>query len=68
MTEVKIIKATLAKEGKKAYLSRKSQNGAYVMRGNAIVRVTQDGSINVVKRVPQTRVRLKDQDKLIIIK
>lgn len=68
MTEVKIIKATLAKEGKKAYLSRKSQNGAYVMRGNAIVRVTQDGSINVVKRVPQTRVRLKDQDKLIIVK
>lgn len=68
MTEVKIIKATLAKEGEKAYLSRKSQNGAYVMRGNAIVRVTQDGSINVVKRVPQTRVRLKDQDKLIIIK
>lgn len=68
MTEVKLIKASLAKEGKKAYLSRKSHCGAYVMRGNAIVRVTQNGSIEVVKRVPQVRVKVKDQDRIIIIK
>lgn len=68
MTELKLIKASLAKDGKKAYLSRKSQSGAYILRGNSIVRVTQNGSIEVIKRIPQVRVRVKDQDRVIIIK
>lgn len=68
MTEVKKIKASLAKDGQKAYVSRKNQTGAYIMRGNAIVRVTQNGSIEVVKRVPKSRVKVKDQDRVIVVK
>lgn len=68
MTEIKKIKASLAKDGQKAYVSRKSQTGAYVMRGNAIVRVTQNGSIEVVKRVPKSRVKVKEQDRVIVVK
>ena len=68
MTEVKKIKASLAKDGRKAYVSRKNETGAYIMRGNAIVRVTQNGSIEVVKRVPKSRVKVKDQDRVIVVK
>lgn len=68
MTEVKKIKASIAKDGQKAYVSRKNQNGAYIMRGNAIVRVTQNGSIEVVKRVSKSRVKVKAQDRVIVVK
>jgi len=68
MTEVKKIKNSLAKDGNKAFVSRKNQSGAYVMRGNSIVRVTPDGSIEVVKKISRSRVKVKDQDRVIVIK
>lgn len=68
MSETKKIKQILAKDGSKAYKDVKSQSGAYVMRGNSIVRVTSDGSISVVKRTKQSKVRIKESDRVVVIK
>lgn len=68
MTEVKRIKQELARNGDKAYEKAKSTTGAYVMRGNSIVKVTADGSIQVIKRVGQVKVRIKDSDRVVVIK
>ena len=68
MTEVERIKERLAKEGNRAYESAKNNSGAYVMRGNSIVRVSSDGSIVVVKRISQTKVKVKESDKVVVMK
>ena len=68
MTEVERIKERLAKEGNRAYENAKNNSGAYVMRGNSIVRVSSDGSIVVVKRTSQTKVKVKESDKVVVMK
>lgn len=67
MTEIKKIKRSIAQSGHKAYESVKNSSGAYVMRGNAIVHVKSNGSIEVIKRTAQVRVKVKDSDRVIII-
>ncbi len=68
MTEINRIKQSLARKGKKAYESCKNNTGAYVMRGNSIVRVTSDGSISVVKRTQPVSVKINDSDRAVVIK
>ena len=69
MTEINKIKQGLAKSGKNAYVRSKSSSGAYVMRGNSIVRVTAGEPTVVVKHnVGQVRVKLKESDKVIVLK
>jgi len=68
MTEINKIKQGLAKSGKNAYVQSKSSSGAYVMRGNSIVRVTAGEPTVVVKNVGQVRVKLKESDKVIVLK
>lgn len=68
MTEVNKIKSSIAKEGNKAFESGKNNTGAYVMRGNAIVRVTSNGSIEVVQRTAQAKVRIKEADRVVVLK
>ena len=67
MTEVERIKERLAREGNRAYENAKNNSGAYVMRGNSIVRVNSDGSIVVVKRTSQTKVKVKESDRVVVI-
>ena len=67
MTEVRRIKEKLAKEGNRAYENAKNNSGAYVMRGNSIVRVNSDGSFVVVKRTNQTKVKVKKSDRVVVI-
>lgn len=68
MTEIKKIKQILAKDGSRAYKDVKSQSGAYVMRGNSIVHVTSDGNISIVKKTKQSRVKIKESDRVVVIK
>lgn len=67
MTEIKLIKKSLAKDGHKAFEEVKSRSGAYVMRGNSIVRVTSDGSIEVVKKTKPVKVKIKDSDRVVVL-
>lgn len=68
MTEIKKIKQILAKDGSRAYKDVKNQSGAYVMRGNSIVHVTSDGNISIVKKTKQSRVKIKESDRVVVIK
>ena len=68
MTEAKKIQHSLEKNGRRAFEQSKNSTGAYVMRGNSIVRVTSNGSIEVVKKTSQVKVRIKDSDRVIVIK
>ena len=68
MTEVKKIKQELARNGDIAYEKAKNSTGAYVMRGNSIVKVTADGSIHVEKKLGQVKVRIKDSDRVVVMK
>ena len=67
MTEVRRIKERLAKEGNRAYENAKNNSGAYVMRGNSIVRVNSDGSVVVVKRTNQAKVKVKESNRVVVI-
>lgn len=68
MTEVKRIKQSLARDGSKAFVEGKNHSGAYIMRGNSIVRVTANGNIEVVKKTSQVRVKVKDSHKVVFLK
>lgn len=68
MTEVNKIKKSLEKDGNKAFEKGKKSSGAYIMRGNSIVRITSNGGIEVVKRIGQVRVKIKDSDRVVVIK
>ena len=68
MTEVNIIKKCLTKEGSKAFEKGKKNSGAYVMRGNSIVKVTSNGSIEVVERTSQAKVKVKEADRVVVLK
>ena len=67
MTEVKKIKNSLAKEGNRAFENGKNNSGAYVMRGNSIVKVTSNGSIEVVERTSQAKVKVKEADRVVVL-
>lgn len=68
MTEFNIIKQELAKNGNRAFNKAKNTSGAYIMRGNSIVHVTSDGSIKVIKKTGQVRVRVNDSDRVVVIR
>ena len=57
MTEVKIIQTELARKGRTAYNRAKSDNNAYVVRGNAIYRIYSDGSKELVQPIPSIKAR-----------
>ena len=57
MTEVKKIQAELARKGRIAYNRAKSDNNAYVVRGNAIYRIYSDGSKELVQTIPSIKAK-----------
>lgn len=57
MTEVKIIQTALARKGRTAYNRAKSDNNAYVVRGNAIYRIYSDGSKELVQTIPSIKAK-----------
>lgn len=38
------------------------------MRGNSIVKVTSNGSIEVVQRASQAKVKVKEADRVVVLK
>ena len=68
MTEVMKIKQVLAKDGSKAYENGKSNSCAYIMRGNSIVRVLADGSKELVNKISSSKVKVRESDRVVVIK
>jgi hypothetical protein len=57
MTEVKKIQTELARNGRVAYNRAKSNNNAYIVRGNAIYRIYSDGRKELVQTIPSIKVK-----------
>lgn len=68
MTEARKIKQAIARDNRSAYRSAKAAGRAYTLRGNSIVHTKADGSIIVVRNIEQVRVRLKENEKVIVLK
>ena len=67
MPEAKVIVKCITRDKKSAYHRAKSAKGAYMVRGKSIVRVAQDGSVQVIKQLNQAKVRISEKEKVIII-
>ena len=63
----KIVKC-ISRNGKTAYRRAINSGGAYTVRGNSIVRTRADGSTDVVRNIPQVRVRVEESKKVIVLK
>lgn len=61
MSELKRIRLGLARKGRDAYKEAKSQDNAFIVIGNKILRVSADGSKEVVSLLPVTRVKAKQK-------
>ena len=59
MTEIKKIQRGLAQDGRQAYQEAKSNNNAFILIGNSIYRIGADGSREMVKTLPSTKVKAK---------
>ncbi len=68
MPEIRLISDSIAKDNKSAYHRAKDSSGAYIVRGNSIVKRSSDGSVKTVKSLSQVKVRLKTEEKVIVIK
>lgn len=67
MTDSKKIIKCITSDGKTAYRRARMAGGAYTLRGNSIVRVDCAGSVHIVKGIGQVKVRVRQQDKEIVI-
>jgi hypothetical protein len=68
MPEAKVIIDCISRNGKTAYRRARNNGGAYTVRGNSIVRTRADGSTDVVRNIPQVRVRVEESKKVIVLK
>lgn len=68
MPEAKVIAECISRDGKAAYRRARNSGGAYTVRGNSIVRTRADGSTIVVRNIDQVKVRLKEDEKVIVLK
>jgi hypothetical protein len=68
MPEAKVIAECISRDGKAAYRRARNSGGAYTVRGNSIVRTRADGSTDVVRNIPQVRVRVEESKKVIVLK
>ena len=68
MPEAKVIAECISRDGKAAYRRARNNGGAYTVRGNSIVRTSADGSTIVVRNIDQVKVRLKEDEKVIVLK
>ena len=68
MPEAKVIAECISRDGKAAYRRARNSGGAYTVRGNSIVRTSADGSTIVVRNIEQVKVRLKEDEKVIVLK
>lgn len=68
MPEAKVIVDCISRDGKTAYRRAKNSGGAYTVRGNSIIRTGADGSTVVVRNIEQVKVRLKENEKVIVLK
>lgn len=68
MPEAKVIADCISRNGKAAYRRARISGGAYTVRGNSIVRTSADGSTIVVRSIEQVKVRLKENEKIIVLK
>ena len=68
MPEAKVIAECISRDGKAAYRRARNSGGAYTVRGNSIVRISADGSTIVVRNIDQVKVRLKEEEKIIVLK
>ena len=57
MTELKKIQVELTRKGRVAYDRAKSDNNAYVVRGNAIYRIYSDGRKELIQSIPSTKAK-----------
>lgn len=67
MQDYKKIVKCISQDGKSAYHRARKGSGAYVIRGNSIVKTDAKGNIMVVKGLSQVKVRLKDDDRVIVL-
>lgn len=68
MPEAKVISQCISRNGKAAYHRARNSGGAYTVRGNSIVRTSADGSTIVIRNIEQVKVRLKEDEKVIVLK
>ena len=68
MPEAKVIAECISRDGKAAYRRARNSGGAYTVRGNSIVRTSADGSTIVVRNIDQVKFRLKEDEKVIVLK
>lgn len=68
MKEVNKIVKCISRNGKTAYRRAINSGGAYTVRGNSIVRTSADGSTIVIRNIEQVKVRLKENEKVIVLK
>lgn len=68
MPEAVLIKNCISRDKKTAYHRAKNSGGAYTVRGNSIVRTESNGSVVVVKNIKQVKVRLKKEDRVVVLK
>lgn len=66
MVEAKAIIDCITRDKKSAYHRAKRAKGAYTMRGKSIVKVSQDGSVEVIKELDQAKVRISKEEKVIV--
>lgn len=66
MVEAKAIIDCITRDNKSAYHQAKQSKGAYTIRGKSIVKVSRDGSVQVIKELDQARVRISEQNKVIV--
>lgn len=59
MTEIKRIEKGIARNGRAAYKKARENGNAFIMVGNAIFRVSADGSREKVNELSSTRVKAK---------
>lgn len=67
MVEAKAIIDCIIRDKKSAYQRAKRSKGAYTMRGKSIVKVSQDGSVEVIKELDQAKVRISKEEKVIVL-
>lgn len=66
MAEAKVIVDCITRDNKSAYHKAKQSKGAYTMRGKSIVKVSRDGSVQVIKELDQAKVRISEKEKVIV--
>ena len=67
MQEAAIIDKCISRDGRLAYLRAMEYGGAYTIRGNSIVRTDSNGSVDVVMDIDQVKVRIKENEKVLVL-